>query len=210
MILWFCLYAQFQPQTNFNTEVGQYCWGKTKQNKPQTKNNNKTNQPKKKTENNLCCTLNIHCITSHSARGCLVDVPSSFLSPDLSCVYFFWRESNTVGLPIIYSPTDSNSTYRPFFTLRQGIHHPGSFWEKGHLVLVVLGLLHRMVCSETALCNQKKSKVFLFLVWETELLQSTACRLIMRSQEMVLAAGRWGSSIFVFLLSLSGIVLSGC
>lgn len=42
MILWFCLYAQFQPQTNFNTEVGQYCWGKTKTKQTPNKQNKKT------------------------------------------------------------------------------------------------------------------------------------------------------------------------
>lgn len=42
-----------------------------------------------------------------------------------------------------------------------------------------------------------------------KLLQSTACQLITRSRE-VLAAGRWGSLVFVFLLSLSGIAWSDC
>lgn len=97
----------------------------------QSNNNNK----KKPAEKNLWCTLDIHSITSHNARGCLVDVPSSFLSADLSHVLFFWKEGSTVGLPIIYSTTESNSTYRPFFThhtIRQESHHPGSFGEKGH------------------------------------------------------------------------------
>lgn len=64
-------------------------------------------------------------------------------------------------------------------------------------------------CSGAALCRPK-TKGFLSYLGNPELLQSTTCQLVMRSQEVSLAAGRGGWLGFVFLLSLSGIALSSC
>lgn len=142
-------------------EIGsKFLENKTKkaQNKQKT-NNNKTNQ-KTPTENNLQCTLDIHSVTSHSARGCLEDVPSSFLSPDLSCVLFFWKEAfPSFILPV--SPTVLTGHSSP--SLPSGRESPPrKFLGEGTpllaVVLAVLGLLHWTVCSGTALCNQKANQ----------------------------------------------------
>lgn len=58
--------------------------------------------------------------------------------------------------------------------------------------------------------SKDKSKGFLAHLGNPELLQSTTCQLVMRSQEVSLVAGRGGSLGSVFLLSLSGIALSCC
>lgn len=151
-------------------EIGsKFLENKTKkaQNKQKT-NNNKTNQ-KTPTENNLQCTLDIHSVTSHSARGCLEDVPSSFLSPDLSC--FIFLEG---GLPIIYSPSESNCTYRPFFTLpaiRQGVTTQEIFGRRdttfgccvGGAGAASLDSLFR----NRPVQSKGKSKDFILLIWET-------------------------------------------
>lgn len=76
---------------------------------------------------------------------------------------------------------------------------------------LVLGLRLWLVCSGTALCNREKSKIFLLFTWESsKLLQSTACQLVMRSHKVLLATGRRGGLVFVFMLSLSGIAQSSC
>lgn len=77
----------------------------------------------------------------------VVGVLSSSLSPDLLCGLFFWKEDNTVGLLIIYSPSESNSTSRPFFThltIRQRSHHQEVLGRRdttSDLVCWVLGVL---------------------------------------------------------------------
>lgn len=76
------------------------------------------------------------------------------------------------------------------------------------LVWVVLGLLPWTVCSGT-IWRQIKGFSLAHL-GDPELTQSAACQPVVRSQEVALAIGRGGSFGFVFLLSLSGIVLSCC
>lgn len=67
------------------------------------------------------------------------------------------------------------------------------------VVWVVLGLLPWAVCSGTSLCHPKdKSKAFLAHLGNPELLQSTRCQLVMRAQEVSLAAGR-GEAVWILV-----------
>lgn len=78
-------------------------------------------------------------ITCH--RGCLVVSPFLPFPRPIVC-FTFWQEGNAVGLPIIYSASESSSAYRPFFTLptiRQGSPHPGGLGEKGHHLWLLCG-----------------------------------------------------------------------
>lgn len=77
-------------------------------------------------------------------------------------------------------------------------------------VPLVLGLTLWLVCSGTALCNRETNQRFFSCSYgkSPKLLQSTACQLVMGSHEVVLATGRRGGLVFVFMLSLSGIAQS--
>lgn len=152
-------------------------------------------------------------ITCH--KGCLVVSPF-FPFPRLIVCFTFWQEGNAVGLPIVYSAIESNSAYRPFFTLptiRQGSPHPGGLGEKGHHLWLLCGwcwgCFPGQSVQEPPCAIQRQITGFpLAHLGNPELLQSTTCQLGMRCQEVALAAGRGGSLGFVFLLSLSGIALS--
>ena len=113
---------------------------------------------------------------------------------------------------------ESNGTHGPSFslpTIGQGSHHPGGLWEEGHPLWLLCwwcwGCCAGLSVQEPPSAIKSQIKGFsLVRLGKPELLQSAVCQLSTRSQEVVLAARRWGSSGFVFLLSLSGIVLSSC
>lgn len=154
-------------------------------------------------------------ITCH--RGCLVVSPLLPFPRPIVC-FTLWQEGNAVGLPIIYSAGESSSAYRPFFTLptiRQGSPHPGGLGEKGHHLWLLCGwcwgcFLGQSVQELPSAIQRQITGFSLADMGNPELLQSTTCQLVMRSQEVALAAERAGSLGFVFLLSLSGIVLICC
>lgn len=89
-----------------------------------------------------------------------------FPFPRLIVCFTFWQEGNAVGLPIVYSASESSSAYRPFFTLptiRQGSPHPGGLGEKGHHLWLLCGWCWGCFlgqCSGTTLCHPKTNHGF--------------------------------------------------
>lgn len=146
----------------------------------------------KQTNKNHQKTITFH----HLPQGMPGVVPPFPFPRPIVCVTF-WQESSAVCLPIIYSPSESSSAVRPFLTLptiRQGSPHPGGLGEKGHprgccvgdAGMVFLG----QSVQECPMPSKDKSKAFLAHLGNSELLQSTPCQLVLRSQEVSLAAGR--------------------